>query len=602
MLSDGRSTALVTSTGEIDWWCAPGPDDPPLLWSLLDRDGAACRWTGTEHASRGEIVAGPSLRSVVRVAGRRVHLRDGLVMIDGGSCLVRLVRSEEDEVPLSHELAVGGFDRPWGVAGPGVVQLDGLSLCVEADGPAEDDGRWTRHRVVARPDRWQGVVVALGGRAVTPDEAAEALDRAEAQQQAQLASARLPRHHPGRGRQALEVLDACTYRETGAVLAAATTSLPEAIGADRQFDYRYSWLRDTALAVSVESLLGRGDRARRHLAFLVRAVGDDIDLRTPVVDVRGGPIPVEREVPGVEGWHGSRPVRVGNDAAAQLQYDAWGLVIEAVSVHLQTGGSLDDGTWALVRTLADRFAADDTEPSHGIWEFREEKDFVSGDIGRWLVLDRALWIARGWRPWHRRRHWKRTRDEVKDRVLASLEDGRLPQVYDEPYEPDASALMVPVFGMLDRHDPRAHQLIDRVIADLGAGPYLYRYRRGRDDGFHGAEGAFLPMSWWAVSALAVTGRVDEARSRADWLCASLPALVSEEADTIDGTSLGNVPLVWSHMEMARALYVLDAADLRDRFGAVGLWMWRLSRFAALRWRAARSDTHRPSEVPGGAPP
>lgn len=388
------------------------------------------------------------------------------------------------------------------------------------------------------------------------------------------------------------MLDACTYRPTGAVVASATTSLPEAPGADRQFDYRYCWLRDAALAASVASLLGRRDSAWDHLRFLCQVVGDEPQLCAPVVTVRGDDVPVEREVDGVAGWGGSRPVRVGNAAADQLQYDAWGLVVEAVSVHLQTGGALDETVWTMVRTLADHVAGGQAEPSHGIWELREARLLVSGDIGRWLVLDRAIWIARGWRPLARRAHWKRARARIRARVVGAIgESGRLPQVYDDGQRPDASALMAALFGLVSRRDPRAARLVAAALEDLAAGPFLYRYPPGGDDGFAGIEATFLPMAWWAVGALAVTGDLRAAQERADELCARLPRLLSEEIDPIDGRSLGNVPLVWSHMELARALYLLDAARIRHRYGPVGLWGWRLGRFAALRCGPASRLPH-----------
>lgn len=284
------------------------------------------------------------------------------------------------------------------------------------------------------------------------------------------------------------------------------------------------------------------------------------------------------------GWAGSQPVRVGNDAGGQVQHDALGLLLEGISVHLQTGGRLDDDSWRLVRAAADRAASADRRPTSGIWELREPKDLVSADIGRWICLDRAVWIARGWRPTARRRHWRKARDELRARVLgAMLADGGLPQTYDGPPAADASALMAVVFGMLSSRDPRADRLVRATIDRLGTGPYLYRYQPGGDDGFSGKEGAFVPVCWWAVSALATVGRVDEARRRADELCARLPRLLAEEVDPETGESLGNVPLVWSHAEAARAMYVLDAAALRARYGRLALWAWRIVRYARLRW-------------------
>ena len=168
-------------------------------------------------------------------------------------------------------------------------------------------------------------------------------------------------------------------------------------------------------------------------------------------------------------------------------------------------------------------------------------------------------------------------------LTAIGDDGGLPQAYDGDPAPDASALMAVVFGMLSRRDGRADRLVQATIDRLGTGPFLYRYEPGHDDGFSGKEGVFLPVCWWVVSALATVGRLDEARARADELCARLPRLLAEEVDPDTGESLGNVPLVWSHAEAARAMYVLDAATLRDRFGTPALWAWRIVRYTRLRW-------------------
>jgi GH15 family glucan-1,4-alpha-glucosidase len=245
-----------------------------------------------------------------------------------------------------------------------------------------------------------------------------------------------------------------------------------------------------------------------------------------------------------------------------------------------------------VRRVADEVSADGLERcTSGIWELREPRDLVSADIGVWLALDRAVWIARGWRPWTPRRRWLRARDAARERVLgALLPDGGLPQAYGGgPRTADASALMAVVFGMLSRDDPRSSALVDATLRELDCAPFLYRYEPGGDDVFSGVEGAFLPASWWAVSALAACGRVDEAEQRARALDRSLPALMPEEMDPESRVGLGNVPLVWSHMEAARAAYVLDAARLRRRLGPAALVVWRGQRYVRARLGRRKDD-------------
>ncbi|MBW3611598.1 MAG: hypothetical protein KY438_08705 [Actinobacteria bacterium] len=603
MLADGRSSALLTPGAEVDWWCAPSLDSRPVLWSLLDPGGARATWPGARFVAAAAEPAGPSSRTTLALGRVRIEVWDGLLPISGGgSALVRLVRTSDEPTEVVHELTAGGFDGPvasWSDTSARLVDVElhitGGRTTIAPDGVAVT-------RLLATTD-WTAVVVSCGRR-VDADAAAlaHALGQAEKVHRSVLARARLPHHHPERAREALAVLEACTDQASGAIVAAPTTSLPEAPGADRQFDYRFTWLRDASLAVSVASLLGDAGAAQRHLALVHRIAGDTIVPAHPMRDIRGGPVPEEREVEGVSGWAGSSPVLVGNAAGDQIQLDALGLLLEAVSVYLQTGGSLDDETWRLVARVADQAAESDDPTSNGIWEFRRARPLVSADIGRWIALDRAVWIARGWRPLSRRRHWKRARQAVRDRVLASIRpDGSLPQAYgDDHASLDASGLMAVLFGLLEPHDPRALALVDTTIAGLGAGPFLYRYPPGGDDGFAGSEGTFTPMSWWAAAALAQTGRLDEARARVDALCAGLPALLAEELDPASGASLGNVPLVWSHMEAARTMYILDAEARRARYGTAGLWAWRLARYVSLRrhHRRGRPRPTAPALTPG----
>jgi GH15 family glucan-1,4-alpha-glucosidase len=247
-----------------------------------------------------------------------------------------------------------------------------------------------------------------------------------------------------------------------------------------------------------------------------------------------------------------------------------------------------------VRLVADRSTQAPEPVTNGIWEMRDPADFLSADIGRWLALDRAIRLARCRRPWTRRRHWLTARAGCRGRILSELRpDGHLPQVVGgDPDELDASALLIAIFGLIGARDPRARALVDTHLARLGDGPWIYRYRPG-DDGFSGREAAFVPCSWWAVAALAATGRTDEARQRADALCEALPRLLPEEIEPSSTEPLGNIPLVWSHMEMARALWMLEVKVLERRWGMVGARAWVTLKVLRRRLRLRRRRRGRP---------
>ncbi len=594
VLADGDTAALLRRDGEIDWWCLPRFDSAPVLWSLLDPDGSCARWTDVRGVEWDETPAAPALSTLLRSDTSRIECLDGFV----DDALVRCVRALDADLDLTHELGLGGFGVAEPQWGEGSVALPVGTVHVRG-GEATYDGGRALHRFRAPRGQWQALVISLD---VGPQGDAEVLhERLVAARRTAdegIAAARVPHLHAERCRDALRVLEACAA-PTGAVVASLTTSLPEALPGDRQWDYRYSWLRDAALATSAASLLGAGTAAGQFLAFAVGVLGDDPMGSSPVTTVDGGQVPDEVEIDGVAGWGGAQPVRTGNAAHSQVQHDALGLFVEAVSMHVQTGGSVDDATWAVVEKIADGLADlvldDAIEPSSGVWELREPKLLVSEDVGRWLALDRAVWLGR--LRLRRTRRWRTARDVLAKRVLGAIrDDGTLPMAYDEPDGPtDVTALFVPLFGM--RRGEQAQRMVLGTLDRLGAGPVLYRYEPTTSDGMawdglRGHEATFLPVSFMAVGALAAVGLRDEARDRLDGLCALLPRLIPEMWDPVEDRGLGNVPLVWSHMELARAVYVLDALDRRARWGPVGFALWRGFRYLQLR-RSRRGPQVRP---------
>ncbi len=599
LLGEGVGAALIRPDGEINWWCPNRFEAPPVLWSLLDERGGRSWWDGAEVATWDACPAGPTSCTTVRISGERVQLWDGLLAtMGGGTMLVRLARPERRTVALTHRLRVGGFDgprSPWrtGTHGASNGELHVAGGRVEIQAGTGETGD-VAIRFNASPGAWAGFAVLAGDVTLhgSLDDAAlaEALRAAEADERRVMDKVRLPDRHESRATDALRVLRALTDPATGAPAASPTTSLPEAPGGGRQFDYRYSWLRDSGLAVAVAASLGHLHAASRYLGFIGQLLERDDALR-PLSTTNGHVVPPEREVHAVAGWADSRPIRVGNAARDQVQLDAVATVLDAVWSYASSGGPVDGRTWRLVNDLASRLADTPFGPTSGVWELRDPQRLVSEEIARWHGLQCALRVRRWFRPWLRRPAWRTARDGARHRVETAIDSvtGRLPQSFDPrsdhdgapPDGPlaDASALMAAISGLA--RDRRGRRLVTATIQALEQGAFLRRYPPA-DDGFDGVEACFVPASWWAVTALARVGDVDAAQSRVDDLCAQLPPLQPEEWDVERGEALGNTPLLWSHMEAARALYVLQRERVRRRFGNLGLGAWSAGRYLRLR--------------------
>jgi len=564
-----------------------------LCWSLLDAGGGRAGFPGVRYAAGSDAPAGPTARTVLVAGCGRVEVRDGLLERPGhGPALVRLVRGCDGDLDLVHEVSVGGFDADRGRWELGVVAraAAGAQRVSVHGGQHTAVGGVLRSRLVAPRGQCRALVIGVGDQLPRPaaDELAAALDRAEAEHHAWLRGCRLPGRHRQRAVDALAVLRACTYDPTGATVAALTTSLPEAPGHDRQYDYRFSWLRDASLAVSVASLLGQRGDATHHLRFVHRVTGGRVVPSGPVVDIHGRTVPDEREVPGVAGWAGSTPVRVGNGAAGQVQYDALGLLAEAGV------GARADRRPARRDHLAD--GARPRRPGRGRGSGGAAA--VARDLGE---AHRRAVRRRGHRPLDGARPRRRAGAVVPAVALAAgLDRGAGHDRRPGPgrdHRRRAAAAVLPAgpsgAGRLGAAGGDLRAARPGWCAGAAGGaphprrarayPFLYRYPPDGSDGFSGAESAFVPVSFWAVTAQALTGDLRGALARMDDLCAALPRLLSEEVDPVEGTALGNVPQVWSHVELARALYVLDAAERRARWGATGLWAWRLGRYLRLRW-------------------
>ncbi len=339
-------------------------------------------------------------------------------------------------------------------------------------------------------------------------------------------------------RRSLIVLRLLTYSPSGAPVAAPTTSLPEEVGGIRNWDYRFAWPRDAGIGIAAFLATGLLDEAHSFLHWLLHASRLTRPRLRVLYTLDGKPGPQEEEVLGAPGYGVSRPVRIGNGATGQHQLDLYGWVVDAAWVVVRSGGKLDAETWRTIAGFADFVARRWPEPDAGIWEIRGNDDqHVHSKLMAWLALDRALRISSGYRTRRSRiERWTRERDALAIQIR-------------------------PAFGFDPPGSDRLTGTIDAVRRSLSAGdPLIYRYRPG-SDGLEGAEGAFLPCSFWLVQALALTGRREEARALFEDLCSLSNdlGLFAEEIDPVTGSQLGNFPQALTHAALIQAALALQDA-------------------------------------------
>ena len=360
-----------------------------------------------------------------------------------------------------------------------------------------------------------------------------------------------------------------TYSPTGAMLAAATTSLPESIGGNRNWDYRYSWIRDSANSLWAFRLLGSRSETERFIHWLVESNPSlDLDLKL-MYSIDGHSEIKEVVLKHLKGYKGSSPVRIGNAAVKQMQMDVYGYMLDAFYFSSTYGANVsEDMYYRFVKPLA-RFICDNwSKPGNGIWEIREWKDhYVYTNAWCYAGLERAEKIARETGHEEDVSLWQSTMEEIKKTVLENGWDEKK-QSFVMSYNRknlDSANLMLPLIGFIDARDARMQSTIDATRKELGKGALLYRYKI--DDGLKGKEGAFLLCSFWLTVCLARSGRVEEALETFDELLgySNHLGLFTEEVDPEKGEGLGNFPQAFSHMGLVMAAVELDQA-LNSKFG------------------------------------
>jgi GH15 family glucan-1,4-alpha-glucosidase len=578
LIGDRGTAALVGKDGSIDWLCLPRFDSPACFAALLGTEENG-RWLLAPAdevlaTSRRYVDGTALLETTFTTADGEVVLLDVMPVGDGRADVVRRVACTRGTVRMSHDWVVRadyGLVRPWvsreqahgqdvvvAVAGPDKFVLRGPHLphghhghhSHEFDLSAGDEVTFSTTWVRS----WRDVPEPLG--------IDERIDATTDRQRAWSAHAPGDVPHADLVQRSLLTLLLMTHAETGGIVAAPTTSLPEDFGGERNWDYRFCWLRDAAL--TLESLLGAGydGEAFQWRNWLLRAVaGDPADLQI-MYTVDGGRQLPEREVPHLPGYADSRPVRIGNGAVSQRQNDVLGEVMIALELARDAGLEETHNSWALQRALVDELADHWDQPDNGLWEIRgPQRHFTHSRVMVWVAFDRAVKAVEHHGLDGPVDRWRDLRDRVREEILDKgfdHERGTFTQHYDTTAV-DASLLTIPLVGFLPGDDPRVLGTIDAVVADLDAGGLLLRYRTETGvDGIAGDEHPFLACSFWLVSALAMAGRREQARELMDRLCglANDVGLLSEEYDVTHGRMAGNFPQAFSHLALVQAALAL----------------------------------------------
>src|SRR4051795_6952058 len=592
LLADCNSAALVNRDGSIDWLCLPRYDSDAIFARILDPDGGhwSIRPTGEYAVERRYVPGSLVIETTFTTATGVVRMRDAMAFAPGqrghdlGYDAPHEVLRSVEGVSGSVELEMELVPRPeYGLVRALIRVIDGGAktfggpsrIEVASSVPLElrDAGLhaafavrggqqlgfsmvWAppEHRDPPRPTAGDGV-------AERTDDVAEAWRSWEAEHDVYAGPHRDLVRHSAR------VLKGLTYRPTGAIVAAPTTSLPETVGGERNWDYRFSWIRDSSLTVEALYIGACTDEAEEFVSFMTSAAGGGASLQI-MYGIGGEHDLSERVLGHLRGWRDSAPVRVGNGAWDQVQLDVYGELLNALHLHRERLGDLHPEIQAFVAELADTAARRWAERDSGIWEMRgEPRHHLSSKVLCWTALDRAVKLAPQLGMHAKVAEWERVRDEIRDAILERGWSEKR-QAYAQSFgsdDLDAAALLMVIYGFLPATDPRMRSTIEAVARELTDAGMVLRYRNGADgvnaDGLMGEEGTFAVCTFWLVSALARAGEVE----RAEALFAQLAGyandlgLLGEEIDTANGEQLGNFPQAYSHIGLITAAYEIDKA-------------------------------------------
>ncbi|HEY8465960.1 MAG TPA: glycoside hydrolase family 15 protein [Solirubrobacterales bacterium] len=604
-LSDCEVPALVAPSGAVEWLCLPRPDSPSVFGALLDRQAGSFTFApdGVRVPSERRYLPGTLvLETTWQTPSGWAVVHDCLVMapwhgarseryrrapadFTAEGMLLRTVRCIEGDVEMflncmpAFDYGRGSGRWEWsgtgygdatvtpGSGGPALRLVTSLNLDLA---PA-------RAYAHTRLHEGEEAFAALSWRCDPPADTAEAFARSEETAHGWrewLKGGSIP-DHPWRDHleQSALTLKGLSYGPTGAVLAAATTSLPETPGGERNWDYRYSWIRDSAFMLAGLLRLGFHWEAFQYFAFVIEAVGGE---RLQIMYGVGGEHELhERTLDHLSGYDGARPVRIGNGAWDQRQHDVWGMLLDSVYINTRHRmfESLPEPAWERIAQLVEQAIENWREPDRGIWEIRgEPKHFTSSKVLCWVALDRGAKLAEQRGDAERAAAWRAVAEEIKADVLANGVDER--GVFVQHYDGDAldaSLLLIPLMEFLPGDDERVRATVLAIADELTEDGLVLRYRTHEtDDGLSGEEGSFTICSFWLVSALAVIGEVGRARELCEKLLsfAGPLGLYAEEIDPRSGRHLGNYPQAFTHLSLIDAVSRLIAVERREEEAAL----------------------------------
>ena len=589
-LSDCHTGALVAPDGAIDWLCVPSFDSPSVFTTLLDRQAGAFRFGpfAIDHPTARHYEPGTNvLRTTWKTPSGWVVVRDALTVgprdhedevtphtrpptdDDADHLLVRTVTCLEGSVQM--ELVCepvfdyGREPAEWSLIDGGRHAADATgaktTIRLYSDLALGIEGGRVRARHVLNEGESAFCVISWAEQLAGPqsfEEAEARMDTTARFWRTWLGGARIPDH---RFRDPIQrsalAIKGLTYMPTGSTVAALTTSLPETPGGERNWDYRYTWMRDTTFTLQALHYLNLEWEADEFMQFVADLEPNEDGSLQIMYGIDGRRDLTESTRDDLSGYAGARPVRIGNGAFDQRQNDVYGAVLDSILLHTRRSNRLPRSLWPIVQSQAECATQVWQNPDQGIWEARgKPQHYVSSKLMCWVALDRAAKLAGIRGDSELEATWAGTADEIKSDILEHgvTEGGVLRQHY-ETDALDASTLLAAIFGFLPPADKRLRTSVLAIADELTEDGFVLRYRTGEtDDGLSGEEGTFLICSFWLVSALAIVGETQRARDLMERLLriASPLGLYAEEFDVKTGRHLGNFPQAFSHLALIEA--------------------------------------------------